>query len=136
MNKNLEKIESGQKLLAIIIHKGFGKEGIDFVTKPEDPFQIGVLNHKTGYVVKPHIHNKVLKENSSNQEFIFVISGEMEAKFYDDNKLVKTTILKEGDALLQVEGGHGFRILKPTKLIEVKQGPFYGIEKEKTYVEI
>ncbi len=136
MKKSFEKIKSGKKLLAIIIRKGFGEEGINFLTEPEDPFQIGVLNHKKGYVVEPHIHNKLIKKNNLNQEFLFIISGEIVAKFYDGNKLIKTTTLQEGDALLQVEGGHGFKMLKPSKIIEVKQGPFYGTEKEKSYIEI
>jgi len=136
MKKDLETIKSRGKILAIIIRKNFGKKGINFISEPENPFQIGILNHRSGYVVKSHIHNKITKKNNLNQEFLFIILGEVEAKFYDNKKLVKTTIIKGGDALLQIEGGHGFRILKPSKIIELKQGPFYGIEKEKTYIEI
>jgi len=134
MKKNLETIKSRGKILAIIIRKNFGKKGINFISEPENAFQIGVLNHQSGYRVKPHIHNKISKENKENQEFLFIISGEVEADFYDNKKLVKKTILYGGDALLQINGGHGFKIRKPSKIIELKQGPFYGVEKEKTYI--
>ncbi|PIP31839.1 hypothetical protein COX24_01435 [bacterium (Candidatus Gribaldobacteria) CG23_combo_of_CG06-09_8_20_14_all_37_87_8] len=135
MKKNLEEIKSERgDTIAIIIRRDYGEEGINFVSEPGNPFQLGVLKHQAGYVVKPHIHNKILKKNKENQEFIFVVSGEVEADLYDNERLIKTITLYEGDALLQTSGGHGFRVKKLSKLIEIKQGPFYGTEKEKTYI--
>lgn len=134
MSKNIEKIENKGKTIAIIIRHNFGQEGISFISNPKDPFQVGVLNHQPGYVVKSHLHNKISKENKENQEFLFIIFGKVEVDFYDKEKLIGKKILCSGDALLQMNGGHGFKILKPSKLIEVKQGPFYGNEKEKTYI--
>lgn len=135
MSKGLEKIKSGKKLLALVIRKDFGGEGINFLTEPEDPFQIGFLNHPEGYEVGPHAHRKIPKSNTANQEFLLVIFGEVAVKFYDGKKLVKTTTLREGDSLLQIAGGHGFKMLRPTKMVEVKQGPYYGVKKEKSYIE-
>ncbi len=65
-----------------------------------------------------------------------MVSGEVEASFYNnDRNLVKKTTLRGGDALLQLSGGHSFRILKEARIIEVKQGPYCGNEKEKEYLD-
>lgn len=121
--------------LAIVIRSSFGNEGVNFISKPEDPFQVGVSNYLLGHEVKPHRHNTIEKINNANPEFIYIIKGEVEATFYDNNVVVKITILTEGDALLQLRGGHGFKMLKETKLIELKQGPYYG-NAEKEYLKI
>lgn len=125
-----------EKILATVIRSNFGNEGINFISKPEDPFQVGVSNYSAGHEIKPHFHNKIEKTNVFNPEFIYVVIGEVEVTIYDDNSRVKKIFLKTGDMLLQINGGHGFRILENTKLIELKQGPYYGTEKEKTYIQI
>jgi mannose-6-phosphate isomerase-like protein (cupin superfamily) len=135
MSAGLEKVVSRGKTLAMIIRRDFGKKGIHFLTEPDEAFQLGVLNHPAGYKVKPHHHRRIRKENDRNLEFLFIVSGEIEARFYDDHKLVQTITLYRGDALLQLSGGHEFRMIRPTKIIEVKQGPYYGNEKEKEYLE-
>jgi hypothetical protein len=39
--------------------------------------------------------------------------------------------LETGDIILLVAGGHGFRCLEDTVLLEIKQGPYTGlVEKE------
>lgn len=125
-----------EKILATIIRSNFGKEGINFISKPDDPFQVGVSNYSAGLEIRPHFHNKIEKTNISNPEFIYIVKGEVEVMIYDDNSIIEKIFLKSGDMLLQINGGHGFRILENTKLIELKQGPYYGTEKEKTYIQI
>ncbi len=47
--------------------------------------------------------------------------------FYDDNrKWFETKIAATGDVILIASGGHGFEMLEPTEMIEVKEGPFVG----------
>ena len=51
--------------------------------------------------------------------------------------LVATRELLPGDIMLMVGGGHGFRMLEDTVLLEVKQGPYTGLdEKERFYQAI
>ena len=46
--------------------------------------------------------------------------------------LIATRELATGDVMLMVGGGHGFRMLEDTVLLEVKQGPYTGVaEKER-----
>jgi hypothetical protein len=44
--------------------------------------------------------------------------------------LVAPRELNVGDVMLMVGGGHGFRMLEDTVLLEIKQGPYTG-ENEK-----
>jgi hypothetical protein len=51
----------------------------------------------------------------------------LEIDVYDQNKvLLATRELQEGDFVLMVSGGHGFRILEATVLLEIKLGPYAG----------
>ncbi len=54
--------------------------------------------------------------------------------FDDEQQLVTTRELKTGDVMVMVGGGHGFRMLEKTVLLEVKQGPYHGTD-EKVYFE-
>ena len=47
--------------------------------------------------------------------------------------LVATRELKTGDVMLMVGGGHGFRMLEDTVLLEVKQGPYTGITEKRLF---
>ncbi len=49
-------------------------------------------------------------------------------------KYLKSKILKKGDVILLVNGGHGFEMLEKTEIIEIKQGP-YAHDKDKTRFE-
>jgi hypothetical protein len=50
---------------------------------------------------------------------------------YDDEQtLVKTSELLEGDIMLMIGGGHGFRMLEDTVFVEVKQGPYRGVDEK------
>ena len=37
-------------------------------------------------------------------------------------------IVKKNDILILLSGGHGFKVLKNCKMIEVKQGPYFKEE--------
>ena len=49
-------------------------------------------------------------------------------------KYLKSKILKKGDVILLINGGHGFEMLEKTEMIEIKQGP-YSNDKDKTRFE-
>lgn len=47
---------------------------------------------------------------------------------------LESRVLVAGDVILLATGGHGFEMLEPSELIEVKQGPYPGDE-DKTRFE-
>jgi hypothetical protein len=133
----IEKIEYKKKILAIIIRKNNHpkKMGANFITKNKDPMQLGFINYPTNYKIKPHYHLNRKKIINSCPEVLIVKRGILDVYFYKKNKQ-KINIkkkLKNGDIILLLQGGHGFKVSKKISLIEIKQGP-YLINKDKKII--
>ena len=41
--------------------------------------------------------------------------------------------MKTGDVMVMVSGGHGFRMIENTVFLEIKQGPYIGIDEKKRF---
>jgi hypothetical protein len=66
---------------------------------------------------------------------LFVRSGKVRVDFFTDGRhYLESTVLCGGDVIMLVAGGHGFEMLEPTEMIEVKQGPYCG-DQDKTLFE-
>jgi len=127
----IEKIEYTGALLGLIIRRNFVKDGIEFFTDGQFSQQLGYMNRPEGYVIPPHRHNLVERTVVLTQEVLFIKSGRVRVDFYnDEEKYLESRILHSGDVILLASGGHGFEMLEPTEIIEVKQGPYCG-EKDK-----
>ena len=127
----IEKIYFREITLAIIIRSTYEKNGIEFFSNENDSQQLGYMKRPEGYEIKPHRHNLVKREVHVTQEVLFIKSGKIRVDFYNDNQeYFKSSILSSGDVILLSNGGHGFRILEESEIIEVKQGPYCG-EKDK-----
>ena len=127
------EVKYNGKLLAIIIKAGYTSNGIKFFTPNEFSQQLAYMERKKGYVIPPHVHNKVQRDVFLTKETIFVRKGKVRIDFYDDDKnYLESKILKTGDVVLLAYGGHGFKMLESTEMIEVKQGPYVGeMDKER-----
>lgn len=113
--------------LAIVIGKQFRKDGIEFFTPGDFSQQLAYMNRPQGYVIAPHVHNLVPREVTLTQEVLFIRSGKVRVDFYDNDKnYLESIVLTTGDVILLAAGGHGFEMLEPTEMIEVKQGPYCG----------
>jgi mannose-6-phosphate isomerase-like protein (cupin superfamily) len=131
----IDKITARQLQLGIIIRSGFKKNGIEFFTSDNDSQQLGYMNRPKDYVIAPHRHNIVPREVHLTQEVLFIKSGKVRVDFYDNEQnYIQSTILNQGDVILLADGGHGFKMLEPTEMIEVKQGPYCG-ERDKVRFE-
>ena len=94
----------------------------------------GYLPHKKGNVIKPHKHKINKREILYTHEVLFIKKGKVKVNFYDrDKNTVGSEHLNCGDIILLCGGGHGFEILEETIMIEVKQGPFIGIEDKERF---
>jgi mannose-6-phosphate isomerase-like protein (cupin superfamily) len=131
----LEIVNKAENQLAIIIRAGFQKPGIQFFTNDNDSQQLGYMNRPEGYEIKPHRHNLVPREVHLTQEVLFIKSGKVRVDFYsNDQEYLESRILYPGDVILLSDGGHGFKMLEPSEIIEVKQGPYCG-EQDKVRFE-
>jgi hypothetical protein len=121
--------------LAIILRNSFKTNGIEFFTPSDFSQQLGYMNRPNGYVIPPHVHNPVAREVQYTKEVLFIKSGKVRVDFYDENQnYLESHILYQGDVILLAFGGHGFEMLEPSEMIEVKQGPYAGDE-DKTRFE-
>ena len=123
----VEKIEFEKLTLAIIIRANYKKEGIEFFTNDNDSQQLGYMNRPEGYIIAPHRHNIVPREVHLTQEVLYIKSGKVRVDFYDNEQnYIKSSVLNSGDVILLSDGGHGFKMLEQSEIIEVKQGPYCG----------
>ena len=130
-----EEIIHNGLLLAIIIRSDFHKDGIAFLTPDNFSQQLGYMNRPEGYVIQPHTHNAVERKVELTQEVLFIKSGTVRVDFYNDTQIyIESRILLKGDVILLAHGGHGFKMIEPSELIEVKQGPYCG-DQDKTRFE-
>jgi hypothetical protein len=129
----IEKIEINGKIVAMIIRKNLEiKENTKFLTPDNYPLQLGFLSHKKGDVIKPHVHKKIKRTINITQEIMYIEKGKVRIDFYSsNNKKIKSSVLTEGDIIIFDDCGHGFEMLEDTKIIEVKQGPYMGVEVDK-----
>jgi len=127
-----EEILHQGRLLALILRASFRADGIRFFTPDDFSQQLGYMNRPRGYVIPPHVHNPVERSVHYTKEVLFIRSGKVRVDFYDDaQNYLESRVLGPGDVILLAYGGHGFEMLEPTEMIEVKQGPYAG-ESDKT----
>jgi hypothetical protein len=131
----IEKIVHNGKLLSIIIKNSYRKDGIDFFTPDDFSQQLGYMNRPKDYEIAPHIHNLVPRNIVLTQEVLLIKSGKVRVDYYDDDKVyLESRVVEKGDVVLLADGGHGFKMLEQTEIIEIKQGPYCG-EKDKIRFE-
>ena len=128
----IDRILHNNLELALIVRRSFRSEGISFLTPSAYSQQLGYMNRPAGHVIPPHVHNPVAREVHFTKEVLFIRSGRLRVDFYSDNQeYLESTVLEAGDVILLAFGGHGFEMLEPTEIIEVKQGPYAG-DQDKT----
>ena len=124
-------MSESEESLAIVIPASATATGLEFLTNSSDQFQVGLLGWPTGHVIDAHTHVPLDRTISRTSEVLFVRSGAVNMSLYtDDGSHLIDHELKGGDVVVLLSGGHGFTMLEPSQLVEIKQGPYLG-EKEK-----
>jgi mannose-6-phosphate isomerase-like protein (cupin superfamily) len=135
VSRKVEQIINNKSIIALILRADYRRNGIEFFTPENFSQQLAYMNRPAGYKVPPHVHNKVHREIFYTQEVLFIRKGKVKVDFYDEHQnYLESRILYTGDVILLASGGHGFEMLEPTEMIEVKQGPYSG-DKDKMRFE-
>ena len=130
----VEKIEHGGRLLALILRADFQPDGIEFYTDNESAQQLGAMAWRKGRVIQPHLHNLVERTVSRTQEVLVIRKGKVRVDLFDESKnYLESRILDEGDIILLASGGHGFTMLEDAVMVEIKQGPYTGLEEKERF---
>ncbi len=105
-----------------------------FVTPAEFKQQVGFVVYPAGGEIHRHCHRNLERHLVGTSEVLVVRRGRCEMDIYNDRReLVATRELRRGDLMLMVGGGHGFRMLEDTVLLEVKQGPYTGEDEKERF---
>ena len=120
-NKNNE-------ILVILIKPDDWSKGFDKY------LQVGTWWYDKGKVLDRHHHNKANRSSDLTQECVSIMHGSMLVKVYDyDKNFLKKFTMDQGDFAVFLGGGHEYTILEnDTRIIETKNGPFLGVEIDKT----
>ena len=130
----VEVISADDKPLAYIIRADSAPQQTTFPIPPDVPLQVGFVVYPAGGEVARHEHRPIERRLDKTCEVLVVRSGSCEIDLYDRRRrLVRTESLAQGDVILIVDGGHGFRMIEDTVLLEVKQGPYTGLEEKERF---
>ena len=129
-----ERIESGGRPLAYIIRASVIPDRTTFLTPSDFKQQVGFVVYPAGGEIARHAHRAIERHLVGTSEVLIVRKGRAEIDIYDDDRsLVATRELRVGDIMLMVGGGHGFRLLEDTIFLEIKQGPYAGVDEKERF---
>jgi Mannose-6-phosphate isomerase len=129
-----EQIAWVDRPLAYIIRRELMPAATTFLTPSDLPQQLGFVVYPAGGEIKPHLHRPLERTIRGTSEVLVVKKGRCEVDIYNNSQeRVATRELREGDILLLVDGGHGFRLLEDTVFVEIKQGPYTGFDEKERF---
>ena len=123
----IQNITYKKKTIALIIKADYlKKRGVNFFTKSKFLQQVAYMNHPKGHEIQPHLHKKNIRKISGTSEVLIILSGKIKINFFNNKKIyLFSKIANKNDIAILLSAGHGFKMLKGCKFIEVKQGPYY-----------
>ncbi len=129
----VEKVIYDNLLYAIILRHNFDCEGVKFFTDGAGLLEFGYMSHPVGHNIQPHKHHPYERTTFGTQEVLYIKKGRVQVDFYSatNDNFIGTEELLCGDWILFTGGGHGFKMLEPSVMIEVKNGP-YAADGDKT----
>ena len=130
----IEHITWNGEPLCYIVRAELNPEQTTFLTPPEFKQQVGYIVYPAGGEIARHIHRPLERHLVGTSEVLVVKKGRCLIDIYnDDRELVATRELYPGDVMLMVGGGHGFRMLEDTVFLEIKQGPYTGLDEKEQF---
>ena len=130
----IEIIRKNDQELTYIIRASYHPDETNFLTPPELKQQVGYIVYSAGSEIPKHSHRALERKIVGTSEVLVVKSGRCLIDIYDeDQKLIATREISSGDVVLLVNGGHGFRMLEDTVFLEIKQGPYIGLDEKERF---
>lgn len=101
------------------------------------PIQLSLRNLVSGLKVKAHRHPAKKNFSENPIEAWMVFSGTISAKIFEnDGTEVHRVELLPFDLAIFYSGGHSLEVLDgPVTMLEIKTGPYEGVENDKVIIE-
>ncbi|MDP2947203.1 MAG: hypothetical protein Q8N88_03740 [Nanoarchaeota archaeon] len=131
-----EEIKDKKKVLVLILRNGEFPSGLNFYTKDKDFVQVATWKYDKSKKTSAHLHKIAKRVAKRTQEVVYIKKGKVRLNIYNKTgQKIKKIVLKQGDIAVIFEGGHSFEILEnKTQALEIKNGPYPGIKKDKKII--
>jgi hypothetical protein len=113
------------------------KDGLQFFSQDSEFVQFGTWGYPKDKNLLAHIHNEVKREVLWTQEVIYVRKGKLRAHIFNSKEeKIRDIDVHEGDIIVLLRGGHGYTVLEEgTQVLEVKNGPYVGPDKDRRRIQ-
>ena len=136
-NKNIKNISHNDELYSSIFDLNNINEGLDFLTNNDSFVQVGTWKYEKGKILDAHYHNTFERKSYITQEVVLVLEGTIICNLYTtDGEFIASEKIKENQLIIQFQGIHEYEILENSKVLEIKNGPYFGPDKDRTRVNI
>ena len=134
---NIRKITHKGKLYAVYFNVLEANEGLSFISEDEDFIQVGIWNYLPKKVLPAHYHNESPREATRTCESVYVVRGKVKCNIYTKSgSFIDTFDLNENEMVMQLYGAHEYEILDKTIVVETKNGPYFGPEKDRKRIDV
>jgi mannose-6-phosphate isomerase-like protein (cupin superfamily) len=123
-------IQEPDQVLAVVFNIDSIQESRYNASSDTEILQVSAMCFSQGRVLKPHYHVPTERVTVGTQESWIVWQGRLGVTLYDlDQTIVSEFEISAGDCMTLYRGGHAFTVQdENTKIIEIKNGPYYGPE--------
>ncbi len=137
MHAHEKLIEDRGVIIAKVIKNHEWPKNLKFYSTEDDFLQVATWNYNSGKHLKAHGHKICERVSNRTNELLFIKQGKLKIYFYNGrNKLIAEVVIKTGDMVVVYAGGHAYDILEDyTQVLEVKNGPYPGLELDKKVIE-
>jgi len=130
-----EKILFEKLHIATIIKPLEANDGLSFYTNDDNYIQVGIWKYPNGKRLETHYHNTFTRESMKTNETVYVVKGKLKCNLYLENgTFISSHTINEGELIVQFNGAHEYFIEEDSIIIETKNGPYFGPEKDRTRI--
>ena len=131
----IEKIYSDDLHIASIVRPELSDEGLTFLTEDENFIQVEIQNYKKDKRLDTHYHNTFPRESTKTNETVYVVKGTIKCNLYKETgEKVSSHTIESGEMIVQFNGAHEYFIIDDAVVIETKNGPYFGPDKDRTRI--
>jgi len=134
---NIKKITHNGKLYSVYFNVLEANDGLSFISDDEDFIQVGIWNYSPKKILPAHYHNEFPREATRTCESVFVVRGKIKCNIYTKSgSFIDTFDLNENEMVMQLYGVHEYEILDKAIVVETKNGPYFGPEKDRKRINV
>ena len=124
-----EKIIHENIHFATIMRPQLADEGLTFLTDDENFIQVGLWRYQKGKVLQTHYHHTFDRIATKTNESVYVVKGKITCNLYFEDG-------RKGEMIAMFNQAHEYIIEEDSLVIENKNGPYFGPEKDRTRIDL